>query len=74
MDPAILIAVVAGAGTTLLAASIAFMSLAWKIGRWQAQSEERAKTMKKRLDEFMDRIDADIARAHERIDRMLEGR
>ena len=73
MDATIVIAVIAGAGTTLLAATMAFISLVWKIGRWQAQSEERGKAMKKRLDEFIDRTELEVARAHERMDRHLEG-
>ena len=73
MDPAIVIAVVAGAGTTLLAAAIAFISLVWKIGRWQAKAEERNKNLCQRLNAFIDRADSDIAKAHDRIDQHLEG-
>ena len=73
MDSAIVIAVVAGAGTTLLAAVIAFVSLVWKIGRWQAQAEERNKNLCSRLNEVIERHDDSIGDAHSRIDRHLEG-
>lgn len=72
MDPTIVLAVVSGAATTFLAAAIAFLSLAWQIGRWQGQSEKRADAMKTKLDDFITRADRDIAKAHDRIDDILK--
>ena len=72
METTIVLAIVSGAATIGLAAAIAFLSLVWKIGRWQAQSEERGTAIAQRLDDFMERADRDIGKAHERIDDLLK--
>ncbi len=78
MDPEIVVAIVAGAGTTLLAAAIAFISLVWKMSRWQTEQKERSRELCRRLNEFVDRVDEDhkqtvkdIGGVHERVDEHL---
>ncbi len=71
MEP-IIAAVIAGLGTSVVTMGIAAVTIAWKMGQWQAEARERNKALNKRFDDFIDRIDASITEAHQRIDRMLD--
>ena len=71
MDP-LIAAIITALGTTTVGVAVALTTISWKIGRWQAQSEERAKAFSRRLDDFIERSDASIADAHKRIDRILD--
>lgn len=71
MDP-VIIAIIVGSGTTIVTGTAIFLTLVWKIGRWQAKAEERGHQLSKKLDSVIERHDASITEAHARIDRHLE--
>jgi len=68
MDPEAAIALLVGAATM----AVSLLILVWKLGRWQAETKERADAFNTKLDEFIKRADKDISEAHRRIDRHIE--